>query len=129
MNKSVVKFGALVFLSYLPFSHAAQPKTGDSVDGGIFLYREPVESYWNDWVAHPLQGKDKIRTLKQAHLTVIGEGKTATFTGNLSINCENGKHYWKSAESGSESLTRAEAADEIVPKTVIQRAVKLFCKN
>lgn len=129
MNKSIVTLVALALICYLPSSYAAQPKIGDSVDGGIFLYREQVERYWNEWVAYPLYGKDKTFRLKQARVTVIGEGKTATFIGNLSINCESGKYFWESAGSGSRFLTTEKEADEIVPKRVIQSAAKLSCNN
>lgn len=54
--------------------------------------------------------------------------KTAYFIGNLSINCENGKHFWESAGSGSEFLASEEQADEIVPPSAIENAIKLFCK-
>ena len=121
---------AVLALSILPMSsQAAQPKLGAPVDGGVFLYREPVEMYWNDWIAFPLMAKTSIPTSGQARATVIGEGKTATFIGNLSINCENGKHYWESAASGSEFLAGEEQAEEIVPKSVARNAVKLLCKK
>lgn len=110
-------------------SHADQPKIGSSVDGGVFLYREPVEIYWNDWIAFPLMANTSIPTSGQARVTVIGEGKTATFVGNLSINCENGKHYWESAGSGSEFLTGEQEVKKIVPHSVVLNAVKLFCKR
>lgn len=128
MNQSVVLF-IFACLYYLPVGYAAQPKMGDSVNGGIFLYRESVEGYWNDWVAYPLLAKSKTPTRGQADVTILGEGKTAAFIGNLSINCESGKYYWKSAGSDSEFLTHEEQANNIVPKQVIQKAVKIFCKK
>lgn len=110
-------------------SHADEPKLGASVDGGVFLYRESVEMYWDDWIAFPLMEKTSIPTPGQARLTLVGKGKTATFIGNFSINCENGKHYWESAANASEFLVSEEQAEEIVPRTVVSNAVKLFCKK
>lgn len=110
-------------------SHAAQPKLGAPFDGGVFLYRESVEIYWNDWIAFPLMAKTDIPTSSQARATVTGEGKSATFIGNLSINCESGKHFWESAGNGSEFLSNEEQAEKIVPQSVVRNAVKLFCKK
>lgn len=121
---------AVLALSIPPISsYAAQPTLGASIDGGVFLHREPVEIYWNDWIAFPLMAKTGIPTSGQARVTVIGEGKTATFIGNLSINCESGKYYWESAGSGSEFLTSEDQAEEIVPRGVVLNAAKLFCKK
>ncbi len=121
----------LVLLTLTAFpliSYAASPKVGSSVDGGIFLYREAVEGGWDDWIAFPLMVKSEIPTSGQARATIIGDGKTASFIGNLSINCENGKHFWESAGSFSEFLTSEEQADEIVPPSVINNAIKLLCR-
>lgn len=121
---------AALILSILPYyGYAAQPTVGASVDGGVFLYREPVEMYWNDWTAFPLMARKSIPTSGQARATVIGEGKTTTFIGNISINCENGRHFWESAGSASEFLTSEQQAEVIVPPTVVRNAVKLLCKK
>ena len=122
---------AVLVLFIFPISsHAAKPELGTPVDGGVFLYREPVDKmYWNDWIAFPLMAKTRIPTSDQARATVIGEGKTATFIGSLSINCENGKHFWESAGSGREFLTKENQAEGIVPQSVVLNAVKLFCKK
>lgn len=127
MNHIAKIFFALTLLASPFVSYAAQPRTGASVEGGIFLYREAVEAYWNDWIGFPIMTKSASET-HQARATVVGEGKTATFIGNLSINCENGMHYWESAGSGSEFLSNERQAEEIVPHTVIKNAIKLFCK-
>jgi len=126
MHMAVV---ALILSSLPGAGYAAQPKVGASVDGGTFLYREPVQIYWNDWTAFPLMAKGSLPTSGQARATVIGKGKTVRFIGNLSINCENGKHYWESAGRGSGFLTSEQQAEEIVPQVVVRTAVKLFCKK
>lgn len=127
MNRIKTVLVLLTLTAYPLISYAASPKVGSSVDGGIFLYREAVEGYWDDWIAFPLMPKSNIPTTGQARATITGEGKTANFIGNLSINCENGKHFWESAESDSEILTIDDQADEIVPSSVIGNAIKLFC--
>ncbi|MDP2071684.1 hypothetical protein [Methylotenera sp.] len=128
MNRPIA---GLVLLAYLctPVSgYAAQPKIGATVDGGIFLYRQSVENYWDDWIAYPLMAKTKVPTSSQARATVTGEGKLNSFIGNLSINCENGKHFWESSAIGSEIFTTDNQADKIVPSPVIKNAIKLLCK-
>ena len=127
MNPTVTTIFAMALFISSFVSHAAQPKVGASIEGGIFLYREVVEAYWNDWIGFPVMTKTVSET-NQARVTVVGEGKTATFIGNLSINCKNGKHFWESAGSGSEFLSNEKQADEIVPLPVINNAIKLLCK-
>jgi hypothetical protein len=128
MTHATTTIFAIALLTSSFTSHAAQPKIGASVEGGKFLYREAVEVYWNDWIGFPIMTKTASET-HQARVTVVGEGKTTTFIGNLSINCENGKHFWESAGSGSEFLSNEKQADEIVPLSAIRNAVKLFCKR
>lgn len=128
MNRTTTTIFTMALLASPFVSHATQPKVGASVEGGIFLYREVVEAYWNDWIGFPVMTKTAAET-HQARVTVVGEGKTATFIGNLSINCENGKHFWESAGSGSEFLSNEKQANEIVPRPVINNAIKLLCKR
>lgn len=96
-----------------------QPKVGQSVNGGFFLYRERVEMYWNDWLAYPLTGRKGPYT-GQVNLTISGEGKTTSFNGVLSINCQNGRYFWK-------GHIPQYAVDE-VPNAVYKSAVSLFCR-
>ncbi len=49
-------------------------------DGSVFLYREPVEIYWNDWTGIKLLG-DKAY--------ISGQGKTVQFDGVVSLNCQS----------------------------------------
>lgn len=107
---------------------AEQPKVGSSLEGGKYLFREAVEGYWNDWIGFPVMIKTASET-GQSRVTIVGEGKTATFIGNLSINCENGKYYWESAGSASEFLTSESQTHALVPRSVISNAIKLFCKK
>lgn len=110
-------------------THAAAPKVGTNIDGGIFLHREPIEIYWTDWIGYPLMTKSAAAT-GQARLTVIGEGKAASFTGVLSINCANGKYYWETATNGVENLPPANERliNEVVPRQVIKNATRLLCR-
>jgi hypothetical protein len=108
-------------------TQAAPPQVGDRVEGGVFLYREAVERYWNDWVGFPLM-TDTASATRQARLTIVGEGKTALFIGNLSINCESGKSFWESAGSHSEFLSSEEDARKLVPAPALRNAVRLFCE-
>ena len=128
MQKINLTLAAVALSLATTSSCAAQPQLGANVEGGSFLYRQKVEMYWNDWIAYPLMDKATLPTAGQARATVIGEGKTVSFIGNVSINCENGQYYWESAGSDSEFLTAEEQVDSIVPEPVISNAVKLFCK-
>ena len=113
-----------------PFTtHAAAPKVGTNIEGGIFLHREPIEIYWTDWIGFPLMTKSAAAT-GQARLTVIGEGKAASFTGVLSINCTNGKYYWETATNGIENLppSNERLINEVVPRQVIKNATRLLCR-
>mgnify|MGYP001766432377 FL=1 len=109
-------------------TYADTPKVGSAWEDGIYLYREPIENYWNDWFGFQLMNQ-RTKQLGQATATIIGEGKTVEFIGNLSINCGNGKHYWQSANNNSEFMTNEEQFNEIVPQQVVKNAVKLFCKK
>ena len=125
-------FKSTVVLTLLGCSIAADattPKVGANVDGGIFLFREPLEVYWNDWVGFPLMQKRSSVT-GQARLTVTGEGKTASFVGTLSINCENRKYFWETAANGIENLSPSneKRINEIVPRQVVNNATRLLCK-
>lgn len=103
-----------------------ESKVGQPYNGGVFLYEEPVEIYWNDWWAHPLKSRADVKEYGQAEPTITGEGKTVDFVGLLSINCENGKHTWRGTQNFDRTLGEQET-DEIVPPQVIKNAHKLFC--
>lgn len=102
MQKSILATAVALLVSQFPV-YAKQPNIGDSVEGGFFLYREQVEMYRNDWMGFPLITTMTAAT-RQAQVTIVGEGKTADFIRNLSINCENGKHFWKSAGASDRFL-------------------------
>ena len=108
---------------------AGAPEVGTPVGGGVFLYRESVERYWNDWLAFPLMTSDALPTSGQARLTITGEGKTAAFIGNLSLNCATRKHFWESAGQGDQFLTQEAQAEALVPDRVVQNAIQLFCQQ
>ena len=130
-----MKFPALIRIVLLSFtysitSYADEPRPGYAVDGGIYLYNEPVEAdYTNDWVAFPLMEPRKFPTTGQADATIRGEGKSVDFIGNISINCENGKHSWQSGGNFIDFLTSSEAVDEVVPEIVIRKTINLLCKR
>ena len=129
MNRTAATIFAMIFLAFPIATPAAQPKVGASIEGGIFLYGEAVEIYWNYWIGFPVMTKSAAET-HQARVTVVGEGKTAMFIGNLSINCENGKHFWQSAGRDSSTfLSNEKQADEIVPRPVVKNAIRLLCKR
>lgn len=132
-DKKMKNISALITTTVLLFSpftvYAAAPKVGADIEGGIFLHREPIEIYWTDWIGFPLMTKSAAAT-GQARLTVIGEGKAASFIGNLSINCTNGKYYWETAANGIENLppSNERLINEVVPRQVIKNATRLLCR-
>ena len=108
---------------------ANTPKLGDMVDGGVFLYREDVEIFWNDWIAYPLTERSNLPTPSQLNMTIIGEGKTVDFIGNVSINCNNGRYFWRSAVNWKTYVTEEEVLAETVPEEVILRSISLLCRR
>lgn len=108
-------------------ANAKAPLIGAPFDGGVFIYREAVDMYWNDWVAYPLQDKKTLPSAGQVHLTIIGEGKTAVFIGNVSVNCKNGNYLWESASDSSEILADETDIKSAVPFQVINNTIQLFC--
>ena len=114
--------GLMLLLSATAAIGGSSPKTGTPVaEGGLFLYREPIEIYWNDWrgvlVTRPFTN--------QAEVAIIGEGKTVDFASILSINCVNGKNFWRTEALDFEDKIQK----PVIPKPVIQNAVKLFCRR
>ncbi len=95
------------------------PAFGSSFNGGAYLCREKVETYWNDWYA---------LNATQNTLDVHGEGKTTEFKGHLTINCDTGKHNWSKATDMDQQLTSNTDIAEIVPLDVIKKAKRHICK-
>jgi len=104
-------------------------KIGESYNNGQFLYEEKVELYWNDWWGHPLSSRKEIEKYHQAEITIRGEGKTVDFSGVLSMNCMNGKHYWVTASNFSSQIASDEEIERLVPKEVISNVYKLYCRE
>lgn len=95
----------------------------------VLLYREPVEIYWNDWTGHPLVSIDELPTKEQVDVVIYGTGKTVSFNGVVSMNCnEGGGHYWLTASqwNGQELLSKAEIA-KVVPEKVIKAVREVVC--
>ncbi len=116
----------VVLLSFCFVSLGSAAKIGAASEGGIYLFKERVERYWNDWRAYPLASKMKEG---QPELAIRGEGKTTGFIGFLSINCENGKFYWLAAANYHKTIVKEKEIAEIVPAQVISNATKLFCRR
>lgn len=115
----------IIAMSTSTYTLGQGPKIGSRVDGGIFLYREPVEIYWNDWILHPYAS-----TEGGANQGVIsGNGKTSFFVGILSVNCSNLKSYWRSASNYNQFLPSEDAADKIVPASALKNATNFICKK
>jgi hypothetical protein len=105
---------------------AAEYKVGAKAGGGTYLFREPVEMYWNDWFGFPIMTPSSAGT-RQVRLTVVGEGKSADFVGQLSINCSNGKFFWEIAAQFGTALPSEKAINDFVPGQVVSNARRLFC--
>ena len=116
-------------LALLASTTASSWDVGESLDGGTFIYDEPLEGvYSNGWTAYLLMSKEALEAGGQARLTIIGEGKSVEFIGNVSINCENGAYSWQSGNNFSDILATEEDIKNVVPQQAIKNAVKLFCK-
>lgn len=118
---SMVAVSGLASAAGLPRVGAAAPNG----EPGLFLFREPVEGFRNDWRGVRVNGHET----GQADVFISGEGKTAIFVGVLSINCENGKSFWLTANDQYYSSPQQELEKEtaVVPGKVINNAVKVFC--
>ena len=125
--KSVSMMLAVLLTFTVSSISANTPKLGDMVDGGVFLYREDVEIFWNDWIAYPLSDRSNLPTPYQLKMTIVGEGKTVGFIGNISINCENGRYFWRSAVNWDTYITDEEILAETIPEEVILGSISLLC--
>lgn len=105
------------------------PKVGTIINGGIFLHREPVEMYWDDWISYPLMDRQRLPSSDQVELLIKGEGKTVVFYGVLSINCNNSKYFWEGIPSNAGDVLDDSNINSIVPHQVINSAITLFCKK
>lgn len=129
MKRSDVFIIACVFTIFATIAKAHDSKVGSPVDGGIFIYHEPVEMYFNDWIAYPLMDKRNLPSTFEIRLTIVGEGKTISFIGNVDINCGSGKAYWLSGNSFYEILISQAYIESVVPAQVIKNSIQLFCKQ
>lgn len=100
-----------------------------SRDDGMFLYEEKIEMYWNEWWAHPLGSKKTIKKYGQAEITIMGEGKTVDFSGIISMNCSNGKYYWRSVSNFGDAITDDIEIKRLVPDQIRKNIYKLFCRE
>ena len=105
------------------------PRLGTASNGGLYLYREPIEMYWNDWVAYPLLDRKDLPSHDQVEALIKAEGKTAEFYGVLSINCNNGKYYWKGTPSNFQDALNQANIISTVPQQVVNNAITLFCNK
>lgn len=95
------------------------PAFGSSFNGGVFLCREPIEIYWNNWYA---------LNITQNSLEIHGEGKTTAFSGHLAIDCNTGTNTWNNATNMEEKLTSKKDIAEIVPIEALKKASQHICK-
>jgi hypothetical protein len=105
------------------------PRLGTVSDGGLYLYREPIEMYWNDWVAYPLLDRKTLPSHDQVEALIKADGKTTGFYGVLSINCNNGKYYWEGTPSNFQDPLDETKIKSVVPQQVVDNAISLFCKK
>ena len=110
-------------------ANAHDPQIGSPVDGGVFVYREPVEKYFNDWIVYPLMDKRNLPSTYEIRLTIIGDGKTISFIGNVDIDCGSGRAYWLSGNNFYEILVSQTYIQSVVPVPVIKNSIRLFCKQ
>lgn len=105
-------------------------RVGSRGSEGIFLFEEPIEQagYFNEWWAHEVSSESEIEQLGQVEVSIRGDGKTVDFTGLLSMNCENGKNFWRGTQNFNTPLDEEEV-NETVPKQVIRNVYKLFCRR
>jgi hypothetical protein len=106
-------------------AHAAQT-VGAPHNDGLFLYRQPVEQFWNDWTAVAVVPRSK--TSDQAEIRITGEGKTVDFSGHLIIQCRSDQQTWKNASNFRNAITKPADLSALVPLPVLKNARSVFCK-
>lgn len=94
------------------------PAVGAPHNDGVYLCREPVEIYWNDWYAVPAGGA-------AATLQVKAEGKTSGFEGTLKIDCTSGQVVWSDANDGGMPVD----VNQDVPARVVTNAKSIACRG
>lgn len=102
---------------------------GDLYKGGIYLYEEPVEIYWNDWWAFPFRQFGPSAAPSNISVTVFAEGKTKEFVGVLDMNCENGRYRWIVAANFDRPLDVGRIDEEMVPTPVVRNIWRFFCRR
>jgi hypothetical protein len=112
-----------IFLSGLIFFSALA-----SAEAGVELYKEQTDSYYfNSWIGYKLAPVDSGNDTGQVEAAILGEGKDISFRGIVSINCENGKHFWEGGFNANEFLKSDSDVDAVVPLKVVRGAKKKFC--
>jgi hypothetical protein len=129
MKRTDIFIIACVFTIFSTIANAHDSKVGSPVDGGIFIYHEPVEKHFNDWIVYPLMDKRNLPSTYEIRLTIIGEGKTTSFIGNVDINCGSSQAYWLSGNNYYEILASQTYIQSVVPVQVIKNSIQLFCKQ
>lgn len=129
MKRTDIIIIACVFTMFSTIAKAHDSKVGSPVDGGVLIYQEPVEKYFNDWIVYPIMDKRNLPGTFEIRLTIIGEGKTVSFIGNVDINCGSGQAYWLSGNSFYEILMSQAYIESVVPAHVINNSIQLFCKQ
>ena len=119
MKKLLLLLTCFVLLN---FSANAYEQGEKFEDGMIFLYREKVEIYWNDWVG---------KALNHSKVYISGEGKTATFDGVIELNCDSSSGYsWITASTGYDNINTKESdLKNIVPIQVVSAVFEEFCSK
>lgn len=98
------------------------PILGSKYQDGIYLCREPVEMYWNDWYAIQLASRDD-------KFEIRSDGKTSSFSGTLTIDCASGQTSWMNARNFDEPIGTDQEISDIVPAQVLVNAKLQACKT
>jgi|GEM_PF-6489492 len=129
MKRKDIVIIACVITIFSTITNAHDLKVGTPIDGGILVYQEPGERDYNDWIVYPLMDKRNLPSTYEIRLTIIGEGKTTSFIGNVDINCASGREYWKSGNNFHEILVSQNDIQSVVPAQVVVNSIRLFCNQ
>lgn len=97
------------------------PALGSKHQDGVYLCREPVEMYWNDWYAIQPASPDGTLEIKS-------DGKTSAFSGTLAIDCASDRTSWINARNFDEPIGTDQEISDVVPAQVIVNAKRQACK-
>jgi hypothetical protein len=122
--KSATWAGAIIAPVLMISLALAEPEVGDrDPRGGLFLFHEEVEQFWNTW-----RGVRVNNDPRELELYIHGEGKTVSFDGVVFFECDTDLDpIWKTASVWDGQPADLVMIADTVPQDVMDNARTVFC--